>query len=99
MMRAPCIVGPALESGRAKERAAWTAFWQEPGQSRCVAGAPDIQDALTRHWSLFASGLEPGARVLDLGCGAGAVAHSLLAARRDMRVTGIDFAKVPLVIH
>lgn len=98
-MRAPWIVGPALESSRARERAAWTAFWQEPGQSRCLAGAPDIHDVLARHWSLFASGVEPGARVLDLGCGAGAVGRSLLAASRDMRVTGIDFAKVPLVIH
>jgi SAM-dependent methyltransferase len=77
---------------------AWTAFWQEPGQSRCVAGAPDIWQALTKHWSSFALTLARGTRVLDLGCGAGAVGRVLLAARRDVHVTGIDFARIPLTI-
>jgi SAM-dependent methyltransferase len=37
--------------------------------------------------------------VLDLGCGAGAVARVLLAAPGDLQVTGVDFARVPLAIH
>lgn len=78
---------------------AWTAFWQDPGQSRCVAGAPDIWQALTKHWSAFAWSLASGTRVLDLGCGAGAVARVLIAARRDVYVTGIDFARIPLTIY
>jgi SAM-dependent methyltransferase len=83
----------------ARTKDAWTAFWQDPGQSRCVAGAPDIWQALTRHWSSFALSLTRGARVLDLGCGAGAVARELLAARGDVHVTGIDFARIPLTIY
>lgn len=85
---------------RAPSRAqeAWTAFWQDPAQSRCVAGAPEIWQVLSTHWSAFAETLAPGARVLDLGCGAGAVARELLAARRDLHITGIDFARVPLTI-
>jgi SAM-dependent methyltransferase len=78
---------------------AWTAFWQDPVQSRCVAGSAEIQLALSRHWSAFAASLAPGSRVLDLGCGAGAVARELLAARRDLQITGIDFARVPLTLH
>jgi len=80
-------------------RDAWSAFWQDPGQSRCVAAAHDIWQMLTHHWATLAARLGRGTRVLDLGCGAGAVARLLLAARGDVQVTGIDFARVPLVIH
>jgi len=83
--------------GGAKD--AWTAFWTDPGQSRCVSGSPDLWRAFTDHWSSYARGTERGARVLDLGCGAGAVARLLLAARGDLQVTGIDFARIPLAIY
>lgn len=78
---------------------AWTAFWQEPGQSRCVAGAPDTWRSLTRHWNSFGQSLASGTRVLDLGCGAGALSRIILDARPDVSVTGIDFARVPLSIR
>ncbi len=84
---------------RTRERQAWTAFWQEPGQTLCLAGAHDIQQKLTQHWSSLAASLSSGARVLDLGCGAGAVARSLLSARQDVQITGVDYAKIPLVMH
>ncbi len=84
---------------RARARDAWTAFWQESGAgTQCVAGAPDILQTQKQHWSSFAASLNAGTRVLDLGCGAGAVARTLLATRRDVQITGIDIAKVPLVI-
>ncbi len=83
--------------GRTKD--AWTAFWQEPGQSRCVAGNPEIWQALTNHWTSFAGSLASGSRVLDLGCGAGAVARLLLDARHDVSLTGIDFARIPFTLH
>lgn len=78
---------------------AWTAFWNDPAQSRCVAGAPDIWQALNVRWSSFAKTLTRGTRILDLGCGAGAVARALMAARGDVHVTGIDFARLPLTIY
>lgn len=79
----------------ARDREAWTMFWADSAQSRCAAGAPEIWQALLRHWVSFADSLPRGARVLDLGCGAGAVGRMLLAAREDLEVTGIDAAKVP----
>jgi len=87
------------QGNHARTKDAWTAFWTDPGQSRCVAGAPDIWHALADHWSAAARSLTPGTRVLDLGCGAGAVARLLLAARSDVEVTGIDFAKIPLTLY
>ena len=93
---------PAIESANGSHwtaRNAWTAFWQDPAQSRCVAGSADIQRRLSSHWAAFAESLCAGTRVLDLGCGAGAVARELLKARTDLQVTGIDFARVPLTLH
>jgi SAM-dependent methyltransferase len=82
---------------RARIQDAWTAFWQDPASGQqCIRGAPDITQALRSHWSSFAASLDAGARVLDLGCGAGAAASAIVAARRDLHVTGIDFAIVPV---
>lgn len=78
---------------------AWSAFWQEPGQSRCVAGAPQIWRELESHWKGFAQTLCRHARVLDLGCGVGAVGELLLDARNDVHVTGVDFARLPLTLR
>jgi SAM-dependent methyltransferase len=85
-----------LVRDRARIRDAWTAFWQDPASGLgCIRGAPDIAHALRGHWSQFADSLAPDASVLDLGCGAGAAAGAIVAARRDLLVTGIDFARVP----
>src|SRR3954471_4686800 len=83
----------------ARDRDAWTLFWADSAQSRCAAGAPEIWQALERHWFAFARSLSPGTRVLDLGCGAGAVGRLLLAARPDLHVTGVDSAQVPHSDH
>lgn len=96
-MNAPSMVNP-VSGVDARVKNAWTAFWQEPGQSRCLSGAPDINAILADHWSPFALSLAPAARVLDLGCGAGAVGRLLLSARSDLHITGIDFARIPLAI-
>src|SRR5262245_49809643 len=79
----------------ARDRDAWTSFWADSVQSRCASGAPEVWRSLVSHWSAFAQTLPRGARVLDLGCGAGAVGRMLLAARGDLRVTGVDAARVP----
>ena len=83
----------------ASTRDAWTLFWADSTQSRCAAGAPEIQQAIEDHWAAFARSLPPAAHVLDLGCGAGAVGRLLLAARDDLRVTGVDSARVPASRH
>jgi SAM-dependent methyltransferase len=83
---------------QSRTKDAWSAFWQEPGQSRCAAGAPGIWQPVTAHWEAFATTLTRGSRVLDLGCGAGAVGRLLLGARDDLHLTGIDFARTPLVL-
>jgi SAM-dependent methyltransferase len=78
---------------------AWSVFWQEPGQTRCVAGAPQIWHELAAHWTRFAGTLSGRARVLDVGCGVGAVGRLLLEARNDVHVTGVDFARLPLTLR
>jgi len=75
---------------------AWTVFWNEQGDhSRCLAFAPpEVRRALDGHWSAFAARLAPLSNTVDLGCGTGAVARILLAARGDLRITGIDSARI-----
>ncbi len=80
-------------------REAWSAFWADSAQSYCVAGAPGIRHALSAHWSSFAASLPAGSRVLDLGCGAGAVGSWMLRARPDLRLTGIDAARIQRKLH
>jgi ubiquinone/menaquinone biosynthesis C-methylase UbiE len=89
---------PSRERHLGRTQQAWTEFWKDPTQSRCVAGASDIQLALANHWGTFAQCLTSGTRVLDLGCGAGAVARLLLNAGSQIHVTGVDFARIPLAM-
>ena len=84
---------------RGADKEAWTLFWADPTQTRCSTGAPEIWQSLTRHWISFAASLPRGTRVLDLGCGAGAVGRMLLNARDDLYVTGVDSAAVPVARH
>lgn len=77
----------------------WSAYWQEfcpenvPHERCHIPG--DGRFAVDRHWALFADALPRGAQVIDLGCGAGIVGRILLSRRKDLCVTGIDFANVP----
>lgn len=80
----------------------WSTFWQEFGQAnapqeRCFVPG-DGRDAVDRHWAHFADGLAAGARVIDLGCGAGIAGRNLLRRRSDLRVTGVDWANVPTTL-
>jgi SAM-dependent methyltransferase len=85
----------AMASGRHAD--AWTEFWQEQDvKSSCCDQAPDIRSRLDHHWRAIAASLPLWTKVLDVGCGAGAVGHALVAANPSLRVTGVDFAAVPV---
>jgi SAM-dependent methyltransferase len=77
----------------------WSTFWRDFGVEdklleRChIPG--DGRSVVDQHWAQFADALPPEAEVIDLGCGAGIVGRILLSHRSDLRVTGVDFAKVP----
>lgn len=79
-----------------KAAQAWSLFWAAQGQgSRCLARCPELCAPLDAHWRGFASGLSANARILDIGCGAGAVGRALLSASPLLEVTGVDLARVP----
>jgi ubiquinone/menaquinone biosynthesis C-methylase UbiE len=79
----------------------WSTFWRDFGVEdklleRChIPG--DGRSVVDQHWAQFADALPPEAEVIDLGCGAGIVGRILLSRRSDLRVTGVDFAKVPMI--
>jgi SAM-dependent methyltransferase len=78
---------------------AWSIFWEEQGPGgRCLIHG-DALDALDEQWACFAASLPPGAKVIDLGCGAGAVGRNLLTHRPDLQVIGVDSARVPPQSH
>jgi len=74
---------------------AWSIFWAEQGHSsRCLALSPDICDRLDSFWQGFASRLSRQTRVIDLGCGSGAVGRALRSAAPGLQVTGVDVARI-----
>ena len=76
---------------------AWTEFWHDQRDAiGCCARAPEIQAPIIGHWSAFARSLAAGSNVLDLACGAGAAGQALVSASASLRITGVDFAVVPL---
>lgn len=76
---------------QAAERAAWENYWQTSGSSRCLPDSPGLTSTAAILWRNFAQSLPRGARLLDLGSGAGAVLEEISRARPDMKLTGIDF--------
>lgn len=55
-------------------------------------GGVHAKHRLMRYHDFFVQRIAPGERVLDVGCGYGAVAHSI-AARTGAAVTGIDLSR------
>ena len=82
---------------------AWSAFWERQGRTggkRSGGCLPETQQSIDRMraevWKDFARSLPRNARVLDLATGDGLVMAHMLAARRDLKMTGIDrAAKLP----
>ncbi|WP_374409084.1 class I SAM-dependent methyltransferase [Pelagerythrobacter sp.] len=79
------------------DRAAWNAFWAYAGArtgAGCLpSGSPALERAQRASWESFAPRIGGNGRVLDIATGDGRVMAWLLACRRDLAPTGIDFAE------
>lgn len=70
----------------------WTRYWRDRSRRGCVPhGTTAVTRPLEQAWRTFAATLPPGARVLDVAAGDGAVARAM-AERHDLTITGIDRA-------
>ena len=79
-----------------RSEAAWSDFWSNGGagpESGCLPkGLRGIDTVQRAVWSGIARRLRPGAKVLDLATGDGAVLGKLRAARTDLKLLGVDSA-------
>lgn len=79
-----------------RSEAAWSDFWGAGGggpESGCLPKGLQRIDAVQRRvWADAAAPLAPGARVLDLATGDGAVLGKIRASRTDLKLTGVDSA-------
>jgi ubiquinone/menaquinone biosynthesis C-methylase UbiE len=77
----------------------WDAYWHDSRMhSAGPDSAPDIEAALDAHWAQLAAALPPGAAVLDIGCGNGAVAAVVARTGQEMgkplTVLAVDSAAI-----
>lgn len=70
--------------------AIWDGYWRTGHTHSCSASGVPVTHA--EFWRAFFADCRPGARVLDLACGAGAVAMLAREADRGFVITGVDFA-------
>lgn len=93
----PAILnGPAM--AQAEQARAWTTYWRQWGGEAacCIPSAPPgLNRLLDAHWTSFARRLGDSRKILDLACGAGAVAHVLVREHPTLQVIGVDSAQVP----
>lgn len=75
--------------------AAWSDYWSDSAGAGCLSGAPPALLAeLASTWRSLALTLAPGASVLDVAAGDGAVIRAMRAVRPDLKLMGIDSAVV-----
>ncbi len=78
--------------------AAWTRFWACGTRMAYFDHSP-MRDAIEDIWTEVAAAVAPGARILDLGCGAGAALMALgVALSRSggfASLSGVDLARLP----
>ncbi|MEM9300504.1 MAG: methyltransferase domain-containing protein [Pseudomonadota bacterium] len=73
----------------------WSPYWQADPQPASIDAFPtDVRDAIELRWLTHFRRLPAGARVLDIGCGAGALA--VLAARAATAEHPLDFTGIDL---
>jgi len=78
------------------KRAAWDLFWSYDRLSSfgTGSGAGNYGEHIAAGWRGFFAALPPGARVLDLCTGNGAIAVIAVESGKRLRVTGADLAAV-----
>jgi SAM-dependent methyltransferase len=86
---------PPLNPSRT-DRDAWSHYWSGiPSEAGgCLPGLPrPAAAALESLWATYFLGLPLGARVLDLGTGAGAIPRFASSVRRDLSLVGVDYVE------
>jgi SAM-dependent methyltransferase len=76
-----------------------SSLYEDHGSSAIAANTHNglhPKHALTRYHDFFTDNIHPGERILDLGCGVGALASSI-ANKSNAHVTGIDWTPTNLV--
>jgi len=79
-------------------RDAWTQYWktghfESLPEDRAAGRLASLDSA----WTGFFSGFSAGARLLDLATGGGDVIRRAIAAGREFKITGVDFADLAAV--
>jgi len=72
-------------------RETWSRYWASGQTHSCFAGGQPFDTGFV--WKGFFDALAPGARVLDLACGAGALTRLAVAHSHGFAVTGADYAQ------
>jgi len=71
----------------------WGDYWAETGPEGCAALLPDAaRGAVEAAWRECFAALPPGAAVLDVASGKGAVLRVAAAVRADLDLVGVDLA-------
>lgn len=71
-------------------RETWSRYWASGQTHSCFAAGKPFDTGFV--WKPFLDALAPGARVLDLACGAGALTRLAVAHPHGFDVTGADYA-------
>lgn len=72
-------------------RETWSRYWSSGQTHSCFAAGKPFDSGFV--WDSFFAALAPGARVLDLACGAGALTRLAVEHPHGFAVTGADYAQ------
>ena len=81
----------AIKNSNLEDSAVWSMYWSGGQRDSCLAvKSEEHQQQLHAYWLSVVDNLSENARVLDLACGNGAVAHVLNNARPDLWIDAVD---------